>query len=136
MSVGLFLEKLLHFSGAVNDTIICMHSLELVLLCLKNSKATNRFFYKPCFGSIHIRGLFSNIKCLLGSNLLCQFNVICIAWTPFVIRIVGCLVGTNQPPNSILYNVIAAARPSSRSYFVNIPPLQRKVCNTFVILLL
>ena len=37
---------------------------------------------------------------------------------------------------SLLYCVIAAARPSSRSYFVNIPPIQRKVCNTFVILLL
>ena len=37
---------------------------------------------------------------------------------------------------SLLYHVIAATRPSSRSYFVNIPPIQRKVCNTFVILLL
>ena len=36
------------------------------------------------------------------------------------------LVVSDEPK---LYIVIAAARPSSQSYFVNIPPLQRKVCN-------
>ena len=98
MSVGLFLEKLLHFSGAVNDTIICMHSLELLYYISKTLKLQTGSFISLAYAAytIHIRGLFSNIKCLLGSNLLCQFNVICIAWTPFVIRIVGCLVGTND----------------------------------------
>ena len=42
----------------------------------------------------------------------------------------------NQALGSLLYRVIAAARPSSRSYFGNIPPIQRKVCNPFVIILL